>query len=93
MMVWGVSLIYFILGWIFFTRTFRFYALVSSLLLAIALHNVLQSRLLVILYIAILAGVFFALLLLKRSPDKKGTLYFSLPCWLLIATVLINVFF
>jgi len=93
MMVWGVSLVYFVLGWIFFTRTFRLYALVSSLLLAIALHNVLQSRLLVILYLAVLAVTFITLLLLKRSPDKKGTLYFSVPCWLLIVTVIFNVFF
>ena len=92
-MVWGASAVYFILGWIFFTRTFRLYALVSSLLLAIALHNVLQSQQLVMLYLAILAVAFFTLLLLKRSPDKKGTLYFSVPCWLLIATVIINVFF
>lgn len=92
-MVWSASAVYFILGWIFFTRTFRLYALVSSLLLAIALHNVLQSQLLVMLYLAILAVAFFTLLLLKRSPDKKGTLYFSVPCWLLIATVIINVFF
>lgn len=96
-MVWGVSLVYFVLGWIFFTRTFRLYALVSSLLLTIALHNVLQSHLLVILYLAVylavLAVTFITLLLLKRSPDKKGTLYFSLPCWLLIVTVIFNVFF
>jgi len=92
-MVWGVSLAYFVIGWIFFTRTFRLYALVSSLLLAIALHNVLHSQLLVMLYLALLAVAFITLLLLKRSPDKKGTLYFSVPCWLLIATVMINVFF
>ena len=41
----------------------------------------------VMLYLAVLAVTFITLLLLKRSPDKKGTLYFSVPCWLLVTTM------
>jgi len=92
-MAWIVSLIYFILGSVSFTKKIRLFAIVSSVLLFLALTSISDSLMLKSIYIAIIAIAFISMVALKFSPEKKGTFFFSIPCWLLIASVLINVFF
>lgn len=91
-MAWIVSLIYFILGSVTFTKKIRLFAIASSVLLFLALTSISDSLVLKSIYIAIIAIAFISMFVIKASPDKKGVFYFSIPCWLLISSVLINVF-
>lgn len=92
-MVWIVALLYFAPGYMAFLKKIKLFAVVSSILFALALIAVSDSLLLQAIYIAIVVITFTGLLAVKTTGNNKGTMYFSLPCWLLIASVVIKVFF
>ncbi|AMO49891.1 hypothetical protein GA0061071_107143 [Kosakonia oryzendophytica] len=87
-----IALIYFALGTLLFIKKIRLYTITSSFLLFVALHIVAPSQLLTAIWIAVLLLTFAGLLIIKSSRDKRGVFYFSLPCWLLIASVIIDLF-
>lgn len=91
-MTWIVAVLYFVPGYIAFIKKIKLFAIVSSLLFAFALISVSDSLLLQSIYIAIVVITFICLLAVNTRSKNKGTIYFSLPCWLFIASVLINVF-
>lgn len=91
-MVWIVSLIYFLLGTVSFMKQVRLFSIASSVLLCLAFTYITDSPMLTGIYIAILLLSYIAMLIIKGDLSKKGTFYFSVPCWLLILSVLINVF-
>ncbi|TCC07085.1 hypothetical protein E0L21_11765 [Kosakonia quasisacchari] len=88
-----IALIYFVLGTVFFTQKIRLFAIVSSFILYVALHIAATSALLTGLLLACLLITFVILLPLNRNRDKRAVLHFSLPCWLLIVSVIYDVFF
>ncbi|AHJ73564.1 hypothetical protein [Kosakonia sacchari] len=87
-----IALVYFASGTVFFTQKIRLFAFVSAFILYMALHIAAASALLTGLLLACLLSTFVILLPLKRPRDKKAVLHFSLPCWLLIVSVIYDVF-
>ncbi|MGY5956693.1 hypothetical protein ACUY4R_000898 [Kosakonia sp. BK9b] len=85
-------MIYWLTGVAVFTRKIRLFSVVSALLLYATLRSLTYSPLLTSLALAVLIGSFIALLIMKSSREQKSTVYFSVPCWMLLGTVIINLF-
>ncbi|PDO90339.1 hypothetical protein [Kosakonia pseudosacchari] len=87
-----ITLFYFTLGTVVFTQKIKLFAIVSSFILYVALHIAAANALLTGLLVACLLITFVILLSLNCNRDKKAVLHFSLPCWLLIVSVIYDVF-
>ncbi|HAT2607908.1 TPA: hypothetical protein I8235_000842 [Kluyvera intermedia] len=88
-----VALVYFVVGFVAFTRKIKLFTIASSLLLFAALKIIAASQVLTFFFIALLVSVFVVLTVVKTDRDTKSIFYFSLPCWLLIGAVLIYLFY
>ncbi|MDV2902637.1 hypothetical protein R0H17_13440 [Phytobacter diazotrophicus] len=88
-----VALVYFVVGFVAFTRKIKLFTIASTLLLFVALKMIAVSQPLTLVFIALLVIAFVVLLVMKNERDNKSVFYFSLPCWLLIGAVLIHLFY
>lgn len=88
-----VALVYFVVGFVAFTRKIKLFTIASTLLLFAALKMIAVSQPLTLVFIALLVIAFVVLLVMKNERDNKSVFYFSLPCWLLIGAVLIYLFY
>jgi len=85
-----ISLIFFIVGTVTFTKKIKIHAIVCTFLFYLAINNIKNTLFLQLTYIAIIVIAYAYLLMRKKL--KGEIVYFSIPCWLLIASILINVF-
>lgn len=88
-----VALVYFVAGSLAFTRKIKLFTIASSLLLIAALKIIAVSQPLIIFFVALLVIAFVVLLVVNTERDNKSVFYFSLPCWLLISAVLLDLFY
>ncbi len=84
-----ISLIYLMFSLLVFTKDNYFKRSVRFLLF-LSLYILHHKSLLIFIYCLIIIVATVILLRVKISADKKAVFYFSMPCWLLILSVIIN---
>ncbi|EJP2128818.1 hypothetical protein NUZ96_004008 [Salmonella enterica] len=86
-----ISLIYLMFSLLVFTKKITISNVLSAFLLFLSLYILHHKSLLIFIYCLIIIIVATVILLrVKISADKKAVFYFSMPCWLLILSVIIN---
>ncbi|MBE0026753.1 hypothetical protein DNK65_21320 [Citrobacter koseri] len=85
-----ISLLYLVFGFFVFTRKVRISTLLSGFLLFLSLSIFEHKPLLIFIYSFLIIIVTIVIYRVKASIDKKEVFYFSIPCWLLIISVIIN---
>ncbi|EFQ9605388.1 hypothetical protein H0J83_004238 [Salmonella enterica] len=73
-----ISLIYLMFSLLVFTKKITISNVLSAFLLFLSLYILHHKSLLIFIYCLIIIA------------DKKAVFYFSMPCWLLILSVIIN---
>ncbi|EIR8815417.1 hypothetical protein LT319_004458 [Salmonella enterica] len=84
-----ISLIYLMFSLLVFTKKITISNVLSAFLLFLSLYILHHKSLLIFIYCLIIVATVI-LLRVKISADKKAVFYFSMPCWLLILSVIIN---
>lgn len=86
-----ISLIYLMFSLLVFTKKITISNVLSAFLLFLSLYILHHKSLLIFIYCLIIIIVATVILhQVKTSADKKTVFYFSMPCWLLILSVIIN---
>lgn len=86
-----LSIFYLLFGFVFFKRKIKISWLLSSFLFYLSIH--IQDNLAIksiFIFIALL--LMLALFFLERKQEWKKNFYFSIPCWIIILSVTINLF-
>uniref|UniRef100_UPI003F5E03FE hypothetical protein n=1 Tax=Kluyvera sichuanensis TaxID=2725494 RepID=UPI003F5E03FE len=88
-----ISLLYLVIGFFIFTRKIKLSKLISTFLLFLSLYILPQHSFLILIYtlIIIIVTLFFYRLTLDLT--RKETLYFSMPCWFVVLSIVLNVFY
>ncbi|EFT4981453.1 hypothetical protein H2519_004312, partial [Salmonella enterica] len=84
-----ISLIYLMFSLLVFTKKITISNVLSAFLLFLSLYILHHKSLLIFIYCLIIVATVI-LHQVKTSADKKAVFYFSMPCWLLILSVIIN---
>ncbi|ECJ5874760.1 hypothetical protein DIR86_004412 [Salmonella enterica subsp. salamae] len=84
-----ISLIYLMFSLLVFTKKIRISNVLSAFLLFLSLYILHHKSLLIFIYCLIIVATVI-LHRVKTSADKKAVFYFSMPCWLLILSIIIN---
>ncbi|EEC6806391.1 hypothetical protein G4R45_004680 [Salmonella enterica] len=86
-----ISLIYLMFSLLVFTKKITISNVLSAFLLFLSLYILHHKSLLIFIY---LLSYYYCRHRyshqVKTSADKKAVFYFSMPCWLLILSVIIN---
>ncbi len=85
-----ISLIYLMFSLLVFTKKITISNVLSAFLLFLSLYILHHKSLLIFIYCLIIIVATVILHQVKTSADKKAVFYFSMPCWLLILSVIIN---
>ncbi|EBQ9763792.1 TPA: hypothetical protein P5K82_004687 [Salmonella enterica subsp. enterica serovar Concord] len=85
-----ISLIYLMFSLLVFTKKITISNVLSAFLLFLSLYILHYKSLLIFIYCLIIIVATVILHQVKTSADKKAVFYFSMPCWLLILSVIIN---
>ncbi|ECC4378662.1 hypothetical protein C2F16_22935, partial [Salmonella enterica] len=83
-----ISLIYLMFSLLVFTKKITISNVLSAFLLFLSLYILHHKSLLIFIYCLIIVATVI-LHQVKTSADKKAVFYFSMPCWLLILSVII----
>lgn len=87
-----ISLIFLCVGVLAFTREIKLFKIVSSIMLYFSFVVTNGNVPLQVSYISIMLMVLIVLLYVSSSKKNKDIFYFSIPCWLLIFSVIYKVF-
>lgn len=86
------SLLFLIAGITLFTRDVKLFKIASGVVLYFSFLVVKENTLLQIFYSFIITMVLLVLVYMNISMKKKDIFYFSIPCWLLVVSVMVSVF-
>lgn len=86
-----ISLIYLMFSLLVFTKKITISNVLSAFLLFLSLYILHHKSLLIFIYCLIIIVATAILHRVKTSADKKAVFYFSMPCWLLVLSVIINI--
>ncbi len=87
-----ISLLFLCVGAITFTKEIKLFKIASSIMLYFSFVVAKGNVPLQISYISIILIVFIVLLYINSSKKNKDIFYFSIPCWLLVLSVIVKVF-
>ncbi|MFK8256213.1 hypothetical protein ACFL9S_00295 [Erwinia sp. AnSW2-5] len=85
------ALLFLCLGILAFTRKLKPFKVLSSLVLYFSFMVAKDNVPLHIFFVSIILIALITLFYIKTSKEKKDVFYFSIPCWLFIVSVLVNV--
>ncbi|ECS6017657.1 hypothetical protein BR499_21520 [Salmonella enterica subsp. enterica serovar Uganda] len=85
-----ISLFYLVFGFFLFTRKIRISKLLSGFLLFLSLNILQHNPLLIFIYCLFIIIATIIIGRINTSKAKKEVFYFSMPCWLLILSVIIK---
>lgn len=87
-----ISLIYLCVGVLAFTRKIKLFKVISSIVLYSSLLISKENIPLQVFNVSIILLSLITLLYINTSKEKKDIFYFSIPCWLLITSIIVVVF-
>lgn len=82
------ALSYFFIGYFFIKKEIKAYQIVSTLLFSMALNMIYWNITIFIVYL--IAPITFVFLMRVIKKTNVQVIYFSIPCWLVILSVIIN---
>ncbi|EJY5273244.1 hypothetical protein OGH44_004330 [Salmonella enterica] len=85
-----ISLFCLVFGFFLFTRKIRISKLLSGFLLFLSLNILQHNPLLIFIYCLFIIIATIIIGRINISKAKEEVFYFSMPCWLLILSVIIN---